>query len=42
MAPTSMKLTGEVIEPDAERKDYHDWKYEQQLKMYGEQLERRN
>ena len=32
---------GKVIEPDAGTKGYHDWKYEQQLAMYGEQVGRR-
>jgi FGGY-family pentulose kinase len=32
---------GEVIEPNAATKDYHDWKYGHQLKMYGEQVGRK-
>jgi len=36
-----MCRAGEVIEPDAETRGYHDWKYGQQLEMYGQHLGRR-
>ncbi len=32
---------GEVVEPRVGTRDYHDWKYERQLGMYGEQVGRR-
>jgi FGGY-family pentulose kinase len=42
--PEAMKAmchAGEVVEPNAETKGYHDWKYGKQLEMYGQQIERR-
>ena len=42
--PDAMKAmcrAGEVIEPNRETQNYHDWKYTRQLAMYGEQVERR-
>jgi ribulose kinase len=41
VAMGEMCHAGEVIEPAAATKDYHDWKYEHQLNMYGEQVGRR-
>jgi FGGY-family pentulose kinase len=32
---------GEVVDPNAGSKEYHDWKYERQLGMYAEHLSRR-
>jgi ribulose kinase len=40
-AMSDMCRTGEVIEPDCDTKDYHDWKYGHQRAMYGQQLDRR-
>ena len=40
-AMEAMCHAGEVVEPDAKTADYHDWKYTQQLAMYGQQVERR-
>ncbi|MEE2754204.1 MAG: FGGY-family carbohydrate kinase [Candidatus Latescibacterota bacterium] len=36
-----MCRAGEVIEPEAGSRGYHDWKYERQLGMYAEHLKRR-
>ncbi len=37
----AMCHAGEVIEPDRDTADYHDWKYAQQLQMYEQHVERR-
>ena len=40
-AMTAMCRAGEVVEPNRDTRDYHEWKYRHQLAMYGQQLERR-
>jgi len=40
-AMQAMCQAGEVIEPDRNTADYHEWKYAHQLKMYAQHVERR-
>ena len=40
-AMNAMCRAGEVIEPNGDTRDYHEWKYRHQLAMYEQQLERR-
>lgn len=37
----AMCRAGDIIEPNSRTRDYHDWKYEQQMALYRHQLERR-
>ncbi len=41
-AMDAMCHAGEVIEPNRDTADYHAWKYEQQLAMYDQHVNRRN
>ena len=38
----AMCHAGEVIEPNRDTADYHAWKYEQQLAMYDQHVNRRS
>jgi ribulose kinase len=42
--PEAMKAmchAGEVVEPNPDTADYHAWKYQHQMAMYSQHLERR-